>query len=447
VSLPVQRTMTDDPVSIIAQEKMSTLQMVVIVLCVLTNALDGFDVQSISFASPYISSEWGISRAALGVVLSMELFGMALGSIAIGNFADRIGRRPAILSCLSLMAIGMYLASTANGVLTLSIFRLITGMGIGGMIAADTAMVAEVANDRRRNMCITLVVAGYPAGAALGGTLTSLFLIHATWRAIFIFGASATFLIIPLCFAFMPESVPFLARSHSSGTLEKVNAILSRMGHSKALRLTPTEMKATVPLAALFRPKLIVQTILLSAAYFTHVISFYFVLKWLPKILTDRGFSSHGAVNALVWANLGGILGALLLSVVIQWFEVRKLVVASLLAGSLAIMLLGNTHADLTTTSVLAGVSGFCIYAAISGLYALFARTFPTGVRAAGTGFVIGVGRGGAVVGPILAGVLFSAGVGIGGVSILMALGSLTAAVLLQFISRTSPDYDSVQDS
>src|SRR6195256_2881078 len=103
-------------------------QMLVVGLTVALNALDGFDVLSISFASPGIAREWGIDRAALGIVLSMELIGMALGSILLGGLADKIGRRPAILGCLAVMATGMIMATTVSGLAGLSIWRVVTGM-------------------------------------------------------------------------------------------------------------------------------------------------------------------------------------------------------------------------------------------------------------------------------------------------------------------------------
>src|SRR5687768_9261347 len=134
---------TTDPRDTIAGAPMSRLQWTVVALTIALNALDGFDVLSISFASPGIAREWGIQPAALGIVLSMELIGMAIGSILLGGLADTIGRRPTILGCLAVMATGMLMATTVSGVVDLSIWRVITGLGIGGMLAAINAVAAE----------------------------------------------------------------------------------------------------------------------------------------------------------------------------------------------------------------------------------------------------------------------------------------------------------------
>ena len=84
---------TNDPREIIDRSAMTTAQFVVVALTVFMNGIDGFDVLSIAFASPGIAREWGIAQTALGVVLSMELIGMAIGSVLLGGVADKIGRQ------------------------------------------------------------------------------------------------------------------------------------------------------------------------------------------------------------------------------------------------------------------------------------------------------------------------------------------------------------------
>src|SRR5579862_8820590 len=111
---------------------MSRMQIAAVVTCILLNAIDGFDVLAISFASPGIAREWGIDRAALGVVLSMELLGMALGSILLGGVADLIGRRRMLLGCLVLMTLGMIMVAGVHNLNALCLWRIVTGLGIGG---------------------------------------------------------------------------------------------------------------------------------------------------------------------------------------------------------------------------------------------------------------------------------------------------------------------------
>src|SRR6202166_2278193 len=133
-----------DPRDTLASSKMSAIQIAAAAVTIRLYALDGFDVLAISFASPGIAREWGIDRAALGFVLSMELIGMGLGSILLGGVADRVGRRRTLLGCLVVMTTGMIMATRAKGVYDLSVWRGFTRLGIRGSVAAIKSAAAEV---------------------------------------------------------------------------------------------------------------------------------------------------------------------------------------------------------------------------------------------------------------------------------------------------------------
>lgn len=411
---------------------MGRLQIIAIIVCVLLNALDGFDVLAISFASPGIAKEWGVERAALGLVLSMELIGMAVGSVLLGNVADRIGRRPTILFCLIVMAIGMGAATQAWDVVSLSVIRLVTGLGIGGMLACTNAMVAELANARARSLAVAIMAGGYPAGAILGGSVASHLLVAGDWRDIFLLGGIATALFLPFIWFLLPESIGFLLQKRPDNALVRVNHALGRLGQPPIDALPPVDSKALKPsFAALFAPGLARTTILLTLGYFCHIMTFYFILKWVPKIVVDMGYAASAAGGVLVWANVGGLLGALLLSALSWRIAIRPLVIVAMVASTCLVTLFGQEQTTLAGLSLIAAAAGFCTNGAVVGLYALVAQSFPTAVRAGGTGIVIGVGRGGAALGPILAGFLFSLDVSLPWVAFAMALGSLVGAALL----------------
>jgi MFS family permease len=174
--------------------------------------------------------------------------------------------------------------------------------------------------------------------------------------------------------------------------------------------------------------------VLLTAAYFAHIMTFYFVLKWIPKIVADMGFAPSAAGGVLVWANVGGATGSVLLSVLTQRVGVRRLVIGALVLSAGMVVAFGQGRAELGRLALVAAATGMCTNAAVVGLYTMFAQSFPTAVRAGGTGFVIGIGRGGAALGPIVAGLLFAAGAGLPAVAALMALGPLLAAGALALL-------------
>lgn len=418
--------------TLVDRSPMSQAQIAAIVLCVLLNALDGFDVLAISFASPGIATEWGVDRAALGIVLSMELVGMALGSALLGALADRIGRRPTTLLCLIVMATGMLAATVAMDIVYLSAVRLFTGLGIGGMLACTNAMVAELANARARSLAVAIMAAGYPVGAILGGSIASMLLVTGDWRDVFLFGAIVTGIFLPLAFFMLPESMGFLLQGRPANALDKVNALLRRFGREQVPALPPrTGQAAKTGLRTLFAPGLARVTILLTAAYFAHIMTFYFILKWIPKIVVDMGHAPSAAGGVLVWANVGGLAGALLLSLLSWRIPVRVLVIVAMVLSTVMVTVFGRGQSDLPGLALVAAAAGFFTNAAVVGLYAIVAQSFPTQVRGAGTGIVIGIGRGGAALGPITAGLLFSLHFGLPEVAMAMAAGSLVAAAAL----------------
>lgn len=422
-----------DPRQIIDDAPLSRLQIIAIAIAVGLNALDGFDVLSISFAAPGIAKEWNIDKAALGVVLSMELIGMAVGSVLFGGIADRIGRRRTILTCLVVMAFGMLMVPGAANVFHLSFWRVLTGLGIGGMLAATAAITAEFANRKRRNLALAIMTIGYPIGAVVGGIISTFLLAHFDWRSVFIFGGCATLCFLPLVLFFVPEPMQFLLVHRDAGTLDRVNGLMRRLGHAPVTELpavTQAEEKASI--ADILKPGLIATTLLVTAAYFLHIVTFYFVLKWAPKIVVDMGFAPASAAGVLVWANIGGAVGGGIFGFLTQRYSLKGMTIGVLLLSFGMVTIFGAAGATtLVGLSLLAFAVGLFTNSGVVGLYTIFAHAFPTHVRGTGTGFAIGIGRGGAALSPILAGVLFQAGLSLAVVAAILGCGSLLAMLAL----------------
>lgn len=427
-----------DPRETLDYAPMHWRQILVVAICIALNALDGFDVLAISFAAPGIAREWGIDPATLGVVLSMELIGMAAGSVLLGNLADRIGRRPTILLCLVAMATGMLLSSLASSVTFLSVTRLFTGLGIGGMLSATSAMVAEYSNARRRGLNVSLNIAGYSTGAILGGLVASALLEGSgDWRSVFIFGGLATLVMIPLAVLFVPESIDSLAARRPANALERINRTLERLGHDPLSTLPePAAEQSRQSIFALFSQRFAGVTALLTVAYFAQIMLFYFVVKWVPKIVVDMGYADAEAGRVLVAANVGNLLAAVLIGVASQRFSMRPLVIGSMLAGTAAIAVFGTGFGTLAAISISVAIAAFFINAGVVGMYPILAQTFPANLRASGIGFVIGMGRGGSAVGPVIAGGLFASGAGLFTVSLAMGAGGVIAATMLFLLPR-----------
>jgi benzoate transport len=428
-----------DPRQIIDRSAMTAAQLTVVVITVLLNAMDGFDILSIAFASPGIAREWGINQQELGIVLSMELIGMAIGSLFLGGVADKIGRRPTLLGCLTVMAAGMLLATTSASPVQLSIWRILTGLGIGGMLSCTNAVVAEFSNSRWRSLCISFMVIGYPLGGGFGGLYASNLIARYDWRAVFYFGAAITAALLPVSFFLVPESVHWLTRKQPLNALERVNRSLKKLGHAAIAALPEVHAEdRKKSLGDIFSASLVGITVIVTTAYFFHIMTFYFLLKWAPKIVTDLGFPASQGGYVLTMGNFGGAAGGAAFGLLTARIGLKPLTIGILVLNAAWVTIFGRSTSDFQTLMWVAIVVGFFGNAAVSGLYSIVAYAFPTHVRATGTGFVIGVGRGGAALSPVIAGYLLNLQMTLPSVAMIMAIGSLLAAIVLLFLKLST---------
>lgn len=433
--------MSQSVANIIDKNEISRFQMVAIIICISLNALDGFDVLAISFASPGIATDWGINRAALGVVLAMELVGMAIGSVALGGVADKFGRKPTIQTCLLLMTVGMFGSALASNITILLVCRFVTGIGIGGMLASTNAMVSEFANAKYRHLCVILMATGFPVGAVVGGAIASQLLTIYSWHSVFLFGAIVSCAFMVIVAFLLPESVMYLVNKGDRTALGKINSILAEMKIAPLSQLPkPTVLASKFSYANLFTPKLRKFTLLLVVAYFAQIMTFYFILKWIPKIVVDMGFAPSQAGQVLVWANVGGTAGAILLGLFTSKIDLRKLLIPVLIMGFVMVSVFGIGYESLSALAIISAATGFFTNSGVVGLYGLMAKVFPPEVRASGTGVVIGVGRGGAALSPIVAGLLFEQGIGLQGVAITLGSGAIVAAFAVYFLKERSAE-------
>ncbi len=428
------------PKEIIDNGKMHPLQWLAVALTIGLNALDGFDVLSSAFAGPGIKQEWQLGPDGLGLVLAMELLGMGVGSLFLGGAADKYGRRPTILFCLVFMATGMFLASSAHSPQSLSAWRFMTGIGIGGMLSAINAVANEYSSIKGRSFSMSLMVIGYPIGGFLGGLVVKYLLPANDWRAIFEFGAWSTLVCIPLVWLFIPETPSFLNTRRPAGALERMNKTLASFGLPTLSALPPIEpAHAKAGIADIFKRPYLRTTLLLSFGYSLHALTFYYILKMAPAIISDPQFAGQTFTRAegagvLAYANLGGAMGGAVFGWFMHKFGIKRATMVALVMSVVMVSLFGRGQTSLSGwTMAVLGV-GLFTNSAIVGFYSAWAAAYPTHIRATGTGFALSVGRGGAALSPVIAGSLFASHFGLMGVSLIMAIGSLGALALFSMV-------------
>ena len=416
---------------------MSAPQVLAVAITVLLSALDGYDVLSVTFAAPAISLEWGLGKAALGLVLSAGLAGMALGSFLLAPLADLYGRRVVVLSSLTLMTAGMLLSALASSLALLIAWRVLTGLGIGAMVAVINPLAAEFANARRRPLAVALMTIGYPLGGLVGG-LGAAALLHAySWPAVFVAGAIAAVLLIPVVAAFLPEPLAFLLARRRPDSLQRVNKLLARLGHRHVEFLPAEQAKTDRGYRAVFASAQRGVTVRVTLVNLLFVMAVYYVLSWLPQLVADRGFTPSVASLVSATASVAGVVGGLGLGWWAQRSGPASPAATAMIGLGLATVLFGTVPASLPLLTVGAALCGFFLFGGMAGLYGTLASSFAAPSRASGVGFVIGVGRIGSVAAPLLAGWLFATGLGEAIVSCVFGILAVAAGILLRSASAT----------
>jgi MFS transporter, AAHS family, vanillate permease len=394
------------------QGPMTVFQVVVVLICTSLNMVDGFDVQAMAFTAPLVQKEWGVDPATLGILLSAGLAGMCLGSLFLSPIADLYGRRAVVILSTALISIGMFASATAGGVFELVVYRLITGLGVGGLLASGNTLLAEYAPDRWRDLSISAMVVGYSVGAIIGGFISNYLIKAFGWRAAFVFGGSASTVLLPLCVLYLPESLDFIISSKTKNALARVNAVLRRFGRAAVGTLPePSRQEvSTRAVVGIFEPQFLKGTVLICLSFFMLMLSFYFVLSWTPKNLVDLGFTVEQGIFGSLLLNLGGIIGGLMFGYFAGRSNARKLAPYMFVALFLAIVAYGSLRSGLLPVMSAAFVAGFFMIGSMGSLYMIVPTIYPPRIRNTGTGVAIGIGRMGAVVGPYLGGLLIGAG-------------------------------------
>lgn len=388
----------------------SNLQKIVFLLAALSIVMDGFDGQLIGYALPALLQEWGLTRGDFSPTVAAGLIGMGIGSALAGFFADKFGRRWAIIGSVLVFSVATFAIGFANGITEITVFRLIAGMGIGGALPSSTTMTAEFTPTRRRTLAVTATIVCVPLGGMLAGIFASYILPSYGWRWMFyIGGVISLILAIVLLFA-LPESPRYLkSQLHRWGELRH---LLNRMGQpvgsdatfsdqeDQAVEQEDQAGEETTGIRALLSQGRARDTLTIWCAFFMCLLSIYAAFSWLPTMLSAEGLSLSVASQGLAAYNMGGIFGALGCALFVTRFGSKIPLLCCCAGGAVsAFLLLGI---DITRDTGLLifglGVHGLFTNAVQSVMYPLCAYIYPTRIRATGTAVALVWGRVGTIV-------------------------------------------------
>jgi MFS family permease len=413
-------------------------QWLIIAIPILVNMIDGYDILALAQAATVLGKEWGLPDSRMGELLSYSLAGMALGALGVSPVADNKGRRPAILSCLVLMSLGMFGAALSQGYWSMALARLVTGIGIGGMTSTAGTVAMEYASAKRREFAPSAVASAYPVGTILGGIVAIAVLGEFGWRGIFWFGGMLSALLFPVAWFFLPESLEFLLSRQPKDALAKTNKVLARLDLPLLAALPPVPLKAAEGGAVreIFAPENRGTLLRLCIAHPLNMFSFYFIINWAPRWVTDLGLTAAAGIGYSIYVSIGGIFGGLVAGWIAGRVGVRRLMLVTMFGMAAMIVLFGILPAVPLLLLVNGVALGAMLFASACGCWLTIAYAFPPQLRATGLGIATTAGRIGSIFGPATAGYLMVAGMGKPLIAVLLAMPAIAAAFIFASARR-----------
>lgn len=421
--------------NLIPNDSFSAKQLGIILLCLSFNVVDGFDITAMAIAVKHIGEEFQIAANQLGWLFSAALAGMMLGAMSLAPISDLIGRRKVTIIALLVIGITVLCTGLTNNFTLIMLLRFCSGLGAGALLACQAALASEYAPEKYRALAVTVVTSGYPIGAILTGVIAQFVIPEYGWRGLFIGGGCFTLFMLLVALFFIPESLQFLVEKQPKQALKKINKILVSLKQTTLEQLPEkvvTEKSDSLlhNTKSLWSSEFQQRTFILWTVFFLCFMTLYFLLSWIPKLITNSGFSDQTAYTAFSLFNVGGVVGIYVLGWLSARMHLTKLVVGFLFISGLLMLLYSQLPAQEFLLLSVITLIGFSQQGGFVGLYAIAAKVYPTQIRSTGVGWAIGLGRFGAVVGPAIAGYTIALGISAANNFALFALPMIVASVI-----------------
>jgi MFS transporter, AAHS family, benzoate transport protein len=353
-------------------------------------ALEGYDLVVLGVVlSPMLrDGVWDLNPATASVISSVGLVGVMVGALAIGAVTDIIGRRQTLLLTVIGFSVLTLLCAVAPNPWIFGLLRFLAGLGLGGVLPVAIALVNEYAEIGRGGSATTTLMTGYHVGAVVTALLGIVVIPELGWRAMFVIGALPALALVPLIHRYLPESASFL-RERASGEQR-------------------TQQRN--PVSVLFRGGYLRATVAFWVTSFMGLLLVYGLNTWLPEIMRAAGYELGAALALLLVLNVGAILGLLVAGQVANRVGTRRSTIAWFTAAALFLALLSVRLPGIGVyVSVL--LAGVFVFSAQVLVYAYVSQLYPAAARGTAIGAASGVGRLGAISGPVIGGALLTAGI------------------------------------
>ncbi|HTT12974.1 MAG TPA: MFS transporter [Burkholderiaceae bacterium] len=425
------------------QHRFSRFQWAIFAMCFFIVMLDGFDTAAIGYIAPSLINEWGVSRPALGPVLSAALFGLAAGAFLAGPLADRLGRKRVLVASVSIFALACLASATAADLAHLTIWRFVTGLGLGAAMPNAVTLMSEYCPDSRRAVLTNTMFCGFPLGAAFGGFLAASMIPLWGWRSVLLLGGVAPLVLVFFLAMFLPESVRYMVAN--SLPVERIQSVLRRISATVqsatafVMHEVRTADESKAGISMLLSREFLVGSVMLWIAYFMGLVIFYSLINWMPLLFKDAGIDPRSATLIAALFPLGGV-GAIFFGWLMDRANGNVIVAIAFALTAVSIYAVGQASGSVGLLVVLVFVAGTFMNTAQTCLPSLAAAFYPTRGRATGVAWMMAIGRFGGIAGSFLVAELTRRQLGFSAIFAGIAVAGAIAAVALIVKRLTNPE-------
>jgi MFS transporter, AAHS family, benzoate transport protein len=414
----------------------------VVLICWLTIIFEGYDLVVFGTVVPSLLhyKPWTLNPALVGAMASSIVLGMAVGALGVGLITDMIGRKATLIGSLLIFSIAMGLCGFAPSPIIFVVFRFIGGIGLGGFLPTSTALTFEYSSPKRRILTYTLMFTGYGVGGILA-SLLAIWLIPAFgWQVMFWVNGLACFVMAPVAYFLLPESVGFLLAKNRRAEAEQIASrfkiSLVEEGVKASEEAAETEGKAGRwdGFKTLFTAPYIRATIIFAIVTFFTLFMVFGVNTWLPQLMNLLGYSLSSSLLFIAVLNIGNMIGNVIAGAVADRYGAKIVCITVFILGAISFVLL-SLKLPLVIAFIFVILVGNGTLGAQNLLNIYVADRYPTGSRASAVGWALGAGRLGGLIGPNVIGLLQFWHAPIGLNFYILASSGLLCAIALFFLT------------